>query len=82
MDNDMYLFITVTFPMDMIKTRLQIQGQGTSLNKSVISQDASTKLSVKKVYIQGQHRGVLKTGLGIGKKTLFLFQYHIHQLKS
>ncbi len=54
--------------MDMIKTRLQIQGQDTGiLNKSVISQDTVAKSTVLKTVDQGKYRGVVRTAIGIGK---------------
>ncbi len=61
----MYTNCIVTFPMDMIKTRLQIQGQDTGiLNKSVMSQDTVAKSPVLKT---ARYRGVIRTGIGIGK---------------
>ncbi|XP_064390240.1 mitochondrial uncoupling protein 4-like [Halichondria panicea] len=60
---------TVTFPMDMIKTRLQIQGQDTGiLNKSVISQDTVAKSTVLKTVDQGKYRGVVRTAIGIARE--------------
>lgn len=67
----------VTFPLDMIKTRLQIQGQVTSLNRSVTHSVENTTEGLRHQDTSHHHardssrikyRGVMRTAIGIGNQ--------------
>jgi len=50
---NVYIFFTVTYPFDLTKTRLQIQGESTA--------------AVGNVTKTFQHRGMVAMAMGIGK---------------